>query len=198
MNIEYRKDDKILAITQDENPESPREWDNLGTMLCFHRRYNLGDKDQPTYDCFNRFEEVEEYIMEEEKAVLMLPLYLYDHSGLRMKVGSFAGFLPQGHAEFDSGQVGYIYVSQETLDNEQVNKEKAKAILEGEVETYDQYLRGDIWGFTLYTVKTCNLGHEHREAIEGCWGFYGTDFEENGLFDSAGIDDIEDWKRAEE
>jgi hypothetical protein len=27
---------KILRIFADENPESPREWDNFGKMICFH------------------------------------------------------------------------------------------------------------------------------------------------------------------
>jgi hypothetical protein len=39
-----RKENYILEIFPDEPYESPREWDNLGTMICFHRRYNLGDK----------------------------------------------------------------------------------------------------------------------------------------------------------
>ena len=42
---------------------------------------------------------------------LMLPLYLYDHSGLAMSTESFSGRAP--HAEWDSGQVGWIYVSKE-------------------------------------------------------------------------------------
>ena len=33
-----------LEIFDDLNPCSPREFDNLGTMVCFHRRYNLGDE----------------------------------------------------------------------------------------------------------------------------------------------------------
>ena len=28
----------------DPEPTSPREGDNLGTMVCWHSRYNLGDK----------------------------------------------------------------------------------------------------------------------------------------------------------
>ena len=24
--------------------DDPRSWDNIGTMVCFHSRYNLGDK----------------------------------------------------------------------------------------------------------------------------------------------------------
>lgn len=32
-----------LVIEQDQFPEDPRSWDNLGTMLCCHRDYQLGD-----------------------------------------------------------------------------------------------------------------------------------------------------------
>lgn len=32
-----------IKIYHDEDAESPRDWDNLGEMVCFHRRYNLGD-----------------------------------------------------------------------------------------------------------------------------------------------------------
>lgn len=34
---------------QDDSPESPREWDNVGTMVCWHRHYKLGDE-QPKED----------------------------------------------------------------------------------------------------------------------------------------------------
>ena len=38
-NQEYR-----IRIMPDYDPSSPREWDNLGIMICSHRRYNLGDE----------------------------------------------------------------------------------------------------------------------------------------------------------
>lgn len=34
----------VYKIVRDEDPMNPRENDNLGTMYCAHRRYNLGDK----------------------------------------------------------------------------------------------------------------------------------------------------------
>lgn len=33
-----------LIVRYDEDAESPREWDNLGKMVCFHGRYDLGDE----------------------------------------------------------------------------------------------------------------------------------------------------------
>jgi hypothetical protein len=32
-----------LEIAYDADPTSPREWDNLGTMVCWHGRYSLVD-----------------------------------------------------------------------------------------------------------------------------------------------------------
>ena len=34
-----------IRLVPDPDPENPREeWDNVGTMRCWHRRYNLGDR----------------------------------------------------------------------------------------------------------------------------------------------------------
>lgn len=38
-----------VRIVSDPDPSSPREWDNLGRMVCWHDRYNLGDE-QPSED----------------------------------------------------------------------------------------------------------------------------------------------------
>ena len=78
---------------------------------------------------------------------LMLPLYLYDHSGLAMSTESFSGRAP--HAEWDSGQVGWIYVSKEDalkeFDADKMTgaiRQKADALMRSEVAAYDSYLHG--------------------------------------------------------
>ena len=38
-----------VAIISDMSPENPRNWDNVGTMVCWHGRYDLGDE-QPRCD----------------------------------------------------------------------------------------------------------------------------------------------------
>ena len=190
MSLEYRKGDRVLSIEQDIDPVDPRDWDNLGTMVCFHKRYNLGDKNDLDLDDFNSWEELEEYLMEEEGAVVMLSLRLYDHSGISMSTSTRYPY----NCPWDSGWIGLIYRTQEKLNETGTDKKTAEDILEAEVKTYDQYLRGDIYGFTLYEVKKCDLGYEHREIIDSCWGFYGSDFKDNGLLDHAGIKDLEDWE----
>lgn len=158
-------------------------------MLCFHKRYVLGDRTGLIASDFNGWDDIENYLIKDEKAVILLPLYLYDHSGLRMKVGSFSGLLPQGHAEFDSGQVGYIYITRKKLKAEKISKKKAEECLRAEVEAYNQYLSGDIYGFTITKKTKCDkCGHEDEEILDSCSGFFGHNFEENGLYEHSGID----------
>lgn len=155
-----------IKIVQDESPESPREWDNLGTMACFHRRYNLGDK-----NTLNQ-EEVQD-IYNNDKEYISLPLYLYDHSGITMNTTGF-------HCPWDSGQVGVIYVSRAKVRKEYSVKRISKATeakiieyLKNEVATYDQYLTGDVWGYVV--EKPCTECGEPEE-VESCWGFYGHEY----------------------
>jgi hypothetical protein len=185
-----KKGKKRGEIYYDETPESPREWDNMGTMVCFHGRYTLGDKTELSSDQFEGWDELEKYLVKKKKAVIIMPLYLYDHSGLRMKVGSFQGLLPQGHAEFDSGQVGFIYATEKQIKDmfgvkSVSNKtlKRAEEILRGEVETYDQYLMGDVYGYKVVeeipVTKTYPDGHKvtvtEDKEIDSCWGYYGMD-----------------------
>lgn len=176
----------VLRIMSDDDGlcPSPREDDNLGTMVCWHRDYDLGDKHE-----FATPADFEEWLKDNPSVVL--PLYLYDHGGLRIKVGSFQGLLPQGHAEFDTMQVGYIYCTHDRICEEhgigEVSEEwaeKFRGYLEGEVKEYDQYLSGDVYGFSLDRVVKCeSCGHESEEDIDSCWGFYGHDWKVNGMME---------------
>lgn len=178
-------DGRQFEIYRDDDPDSPRNWDNLGTMVCFHKRYQLGDMEHGLrQEEFAQWSEVEEWLRRKMDAAIVLPLYLYDHSGLRIKVGSFAG-LPQGHAEFDSGQIGFIFVTNATIKAEYGDdkaNERAETHLRGEVETYDQYLRGDVYGFVL-RKPPCGECGEPGDEEHSCWGFYGDDPLENGMAD---------------
>jgi len=161
-----------IKIEQDELGESPREWDNLSTMAFFHGGYNLGDKDHgfDTKD-YPGWVELEGAIIRKHKPVCIAPVYLYDHSGITIKIGSFSGYLPEGHAEFDSGMIGYVFIPSKQVRKEWKVKHISKKIKEiciknreAEIKTYDQFLRGDVYG---YSINDLDDG--------SCWGFYGYD-----------------------
>ena len=147
-----------VKVVQDEYPINPRkEYDNLGTMVCFHSRYNLGDKHD--FD----IESIQEFV--KRKDVFSLPLYLYDHSGITISTASFS-------CPWDSGQVGYIFVEREKFLKEfgfkkmtKKAKERLNNILAGEVGEYDNYLTGDVYGY--------RVEDEEGNTIESGWGFNG-------------------------
>jgi len=96
---------------------------------------------------------------------VILPLYLYDHSGITISTTPFS-------CRWDSGQIGFIFISKAKLREEFLVKcisqkhyaDAAKNLI-GEVGTYDQYLRGDIYGFKITDPE--------GEEIDSCWGFFG-------------------------
>lgn len=181
-----RIENEELRVFQDENPESPREWDNLGKMVCFHERHSLGDTNE-----FSSPEDFDEFL--KENKVISLPLYLYEHGGITISTKPFS-------CPWDSGQIGYIYVTHKRILEEWSKKRISKQLrqkvinnLQCEVEVYDQYLRGEVYGFELVKLTKCDQGEEHEETLDGVWGFYGYNIKENGILDH--ID--EKWKDVE-
>ncbi len=133
MDDTYEMGNIVGKVMQDEDPENPRRaWDNFGTMVCFHRRYDLGDKHDIKHEDFSGWDEMEDYLRKEKGAVIVLPLFLYDHSGLRMKVGSFRGLLPQGHAEFDEHDEILVRAYEKIKDG--ATEEQVKDFVVAEIE----------------------------------------------------------------
>lgn len=167
-----------LLIIPDDSPESPRDWDNLGTMVCFHKRYNLGDKHEYRSCDFRNWGELEAQIEKEHKPALILPMYMMDHSGLTISCDPemFRACDPQG---FDWGQIGFIFVSKAKARAEfKATKDRlarVEAALLAEVAAYDQYMRGDVYGYVLKDAE--------GEETDSCWGFYGDDPVKNGMVD---------------
>ena len=153
-----------LKIHYDQDPESPREWSNLSIIACYHPRYHLGDYNRKGKPQFPSKNEVEEIIG--NKSTVWLPLYLYDHSGITMNTTGFS-------CPWDSGQVGWIYATKEVLDKEygkgKWKREEVERVLKGEVEVYDQFLTGQVYGYTIED-------EEGDEIDDSCWGLYGEDY----------------------
>ena len=159
-----------LKIYSDDCPENPiKEWDMLGKFICWHKRYDLGNCSD-----FAGPEEVREYV--KQTGSLLFPLYMYDHSGI---VLSLDNSRYPFNCRWDAGQLGYVLV-----DRQQALKELGKTrmtgklkkriteIIQAEVDTYNQYLSGDIYGYVI---------EKDGKQIDSCWGFYGMEgVEEQG------------------
>lgn len=165
---ETRKGNYITRTYYDESPDNPRHWDNLTTMLCFHNRYSLGDKNHYKSDMFGGWEDMKSKLIDTEDVHTILPLYLYDHSGITISTSPFG-------CKFDSGQVGWIFITNRTIKEEGIDESKVEEYLKSDVETYDQFIRGEVYGYRVFKVTECSLGHQHKEELDSCWGHYGED-----------------------
>jgi hypothetical protein len=230
-----------LRVEQDDMANDPREWDNVAKMICWHRHYNLGDKHD--YDDSFEFligvakeigiftddmwdmeqEELEEKVLETD-LVVIVPLNLYDHSGITMSTSNGYPY----NDRWDAGCVGYAYITKKKAMEELCEYEvdengnrikiehkhpngmvtyssktkpltdetwraRAREVIDAEVETYDQYLCGDVYGFILEKEVVVEEKCPHcgvviktyttTEEEDSCWGFYGECLEENGILD---------------
>ena len=193
-----------VTIHHDEDPESPREWSNLGTMICTHRRYELGDETYHDGDSWREaiaarfdmpercFDNEERFGEELSKRAIWLPLNLYDHSGISMSTTRGYPF----NCPWDSGQVGIIAVSLEDVRDEyswkRITQERRRRILDylrQEVATYDEYLTGQVYG---YTVE-----NEEGETVDSCWGFFGLDYCKESASEAAEAEWASTWHQLE-
>ena len=170
----YTHGNKTLEIHQDESPMSPREWSNIGKMICHHNRYSLGDKHNINPKDYNSLAEMVKAIKRIEDAVIMIPMYMYEQYGITIRTTPF-------ECRWDSGQIGYIIASRKKIREEfsvkRISKKlitKVTALLEGEVKVYDQYVTGDVYGFKMFV---------DGKETDACWGFFGSDIKTNGVLD---------------
>ena len=175
--LEYKimtKDGKFqLEVCKDENPENPRDWDNLGTMVCIHKRYDIPCEITIDFSLFDCWEAIQAYLEEEHDACIVLPIYMIDHGFACIATTPFSN-------PFDSGQIGFIFVSKKTLDKEYPDlfnleaSTKAKACMVSEVETYNDYLINNIWQYEIRQFDKCEYcGTVLEEVIESSNGYYG-------------------------
>jgi len=144
-----------IVIEYDENPQSPREDDNICVFHVAHNHYSFGDEN------YNEYEDIKQA---EREAIadgdICLPLYMYEHSGCTIALTPFS-------CPWDSGQVGFVQVPRKKMIEEFGKKyftPKLKRLAlkwaQNEVETMDIYMRGEIVGYII------------DEDGDSCWGYY--------------------------
>lgn len=158
-----------IEIWHDPDCSSPRENDNLGTIVAWHRRYTLSDKEAP---------KCEPAEFDPAEYEICLPLQMFEHGDILLRAGA-----PFGD-RWDSGQVGWIYVTAEKLQHEYSDDhtpasrlEHATKVLQSEVEEYSRYVNGECYG---YIVKD-----RHGEQLDACWGFIGREYCEESAKEAA-------------
>jgi len=157
---EYRGCD--ITINYDEDPMDPRGNDNMGTMVHSSIRNNFGEEYLADMDADEMYKE----LVENRGAVVIKPLYVYEHSGVTIRTIPFS-------SRWDSGMVGYIYATRKDIQDWLVCKNmtkkilaKANEILDLEVKEFDEFIKGEV-----YVISVTD---EYGEDIETVGGYYGS------------------------
>jgi hypothetical protein len=164
---------EIVHMDGDDGVGSPRDADNLGVMVATgHSRHTLGD--EPHRANIAEYGRAAQALDEDPRAfvdwvkadlgaTVVLPLWLLDHSGLSMRTTGFA----EDPGQWDSGVVGFIFDTPRTREMTGVQLESIEAQLTSEVQQYDLYLQGEVYGYRVLDPD----GNE----LDSCWGFLGLD-----------------------
>jgi hypothetical protein len=183
-----------VEIHYDECSEhsNPRQWDNVTTLVCWHPDYILGDQqirgsrgavetvfetDRGRTD-FRSMTAIRRYIELMLGGRRVTPLYLYDHSGISMSVGSPSVFDnptvrqdEEGRGMgWDTSMVGYAYVTDERITelcgagDEYHTDEWIDNAIRTDVAEYNLYLTGQVYGYVVAP---------DTEDEDACWGFLG-------------------------
>lgn len=146
------------------------EWDTVCEFLTYHPRYDFSTLNKVRQLYPDQFGDIDSHIAaikEEYEAALVLPLYMYEHSGRALSLEDFSD-------PWDSGQVGYVVITWENIwktvgkNWKRLSKkriERLTQIAENEVQLMEDYIEGNVYG---YTVE-----HEFWGISDSCWGYYG-------------------------
>lgn len=118
---------------------------------------------------------------------IILPLYLYDHSGITISCSGFS-------CPWDSGQVGCAVLTKAEIDHEwNGDREKAEAYLRATVEEYARYLEGNVYYVRVSEIVIDEDGDEELVEIEdsGCGGFIGYPDDERIIDEAKSLIDYE-------
>jgi hypothetical protein len=159
-----------LSIMEDSYPENPRKsFDNAFSLFILGKYQFWGDDWHESCSMLKKatnIQEAEDIIRENFNVVIMLPVYVYQHSGTLVSTERFACL-------WDSGQIGFTFATREQVKEirpdwkllTKSRKEEIKSMLLSEFDMFKKYIEGDVYGFVI----TDQDGVE----IDDCWGFFG-------------------------
>lgn len=146
-----------IKISTDDHPLDPRkEWDNLGTIYG-----SWGEKPFSEIEVNDNWVDTKNHL---DEHFIWLPIYGYSHGGRTVKTTPF-------NCQWDSGLMGVIAVAKQKVREDYSvkrispqKKQKVEKCLLGEVETFDYWLTGNVWGYEIY---------KDGQLIDSCWGYFG-------------------------
>ena len=154
--IEYKG--LSIKLYQDEDAISPNDWDSgpdTGVFIVTtkNREFEVIPKGYSV-------DEITEHMRTHKlyHGHKVYPLYAYVHSGVALSLGRQWPF----DCPWDSGQIGFVLVKRG------IGVRDFDSAAQSVVETWNQYLSGDVWGISIQDSED--------NVLDSCWGFYGFEY----------------------
>lgn len=160
-----------VSITVDYDVDNPHDSD-YAAKLVLHggRNYIFPNDAGIDFGEFEGWAGVADELAKRHGAILLTPVWVYEHSGIALKAG--ARTYPFDD-RWDSAQVGFAYITQETYQNVTGKRyvgrpsqyKRAAELIQTEVETYGRWVNGECYGFVIEDAE--------GEFIDSCGGYIG-------------------------
>ena len=161
---------RILRVEQDIYAESPNEWSADIFIVYAHRDFTVKREGFVPSEIFDHYNNTPD---DRFTNYYVFPLYAYIHSGVSLS-------LNRGSDRWDTSFKGFVLVKKSCFTNISEAEESAENL----VETWNQYLFGDVYQFVVIKTTECPNCHHIEETIEdSCGGFYGDDPKTNGMLE---------------
>ena len=149
-----------IKIMLDTDPQSPADWENLGTFYSNCRSFNPYN-----HEIDEVLETDDDGAKHVDSDYIFIRVYAYIHGGIALstnRTGQFAD-------PWDSGFAGIMAVHKDKVlkeygDLSPETVEKVYKVLEGEVQDWDDYCQGNVYGYEV------THGDDFSDS---CWGYYG-------------------------
>ena len=144
-----------IDIVPDLDAQSPKDWGDDGAFLVHYHRDCWIENENITENDLREWYNGEK--IEQSKNYYIFAVSAYIHSGVVLSLeNTFAG----DSYGWDTSHVGAVLVGKK----EAKTKKEARKIAEGIVNTWNDYLSGNVYGYVI----------DNGDG-DSCWGFYGDD-----------------------
>lgn len=161
----FQHEGLTVKIIQDTDAQSPDDFGDDGIFLVhYHRDFTVTRDKIVTVDEIAALYrgEKSERLKELQREYHFFPVAALIHSGVYLRLGQ--GGFAEDSGGWDTSHVGAVLVSKK----EWKRRDKAASAAASHVDTWNQYLSGDVWG---YVVEDSAGDH-----LDSCGGFYGLDY----------------------
>ena len=172
-------------LVYDQHATSPREYDNLGTILISpHKAHWVTSRDDVvdtsiplSTSAYEHWENLrrEQLKLKKSDIAIAYPISKFDRGGeISLSLGGKSGC-------WDCAVVGFIYVTKPQVRKcfgvERITKsiiEHAKTCIQSELDLLSAWLNGECYGWYIkeYALTDGGLDWEGVGILERCWGYF--------------------------